>query len=93
MLLSQANTKNPIKNKFIVIILLNIIINCIISITFFVLLKNIMIASFEHLCSSYQYTGVGNKLSDEFYVLSDDQFEITDELLNKLLMQYFFKPV
>lgn len=51
-----------------------------------------MIASFEASLSQLSVHRVGNKLLDEFYVLSDNPIEITDELLNKLLMQYFLSP-
>jgi hypothetical protein len=51
-----------------------------------------MIASFEASLSQLSVHRVGNKLLDEFYVLSDDPIGITDELLNKLLMQYFLSP-
>jgi len=51
-----------------------------------------MIASFEASMEQLSVHRVGNKLLDEFYVLSDDPIGITDELLNKLLMQYFLTP-
>lgn len=51
-----------------------------------------MIASFDASLSQLSIHRVGNKLLDEFYVLSDETIEITDELLNKLLMQYFLSP-
>ncbi|WP_257670640.1 nucleoid-associated protein [Parapedobacter tibetensis] len=35
---------------------------------------------------------VGNKLQDEFYVLSDHRVDLQDELLAQLLMQYFLNP-
>lgn len=35
---------------------------------------------------------VGNKLLDEHYILSESPLNITDELLPKLLMQYFLNP-
>ena len=35
---------------------------------------------------------VGNKLQDEFYVLSDASLQIEDEFLSTLLMQYYLKP-
>ena len=34
----------------------------------------------------------GNKAADELYRLSEKPFEITDEVLSKLLMQYFLSP-
>jgi len=51
-----------------------------------------MIASFEAVLSALSIHRVGNKLLDEFYVLSDAPVTITDEFLNKLLMQYFLSP-
>jgi len=48
-----------------------------------------MIASFEAVLSALSIHRVGNKLLDEFYVLSDKPIEVKDELLGKLLMQYF----
>lgn len=51
-----------------------------------------MVTSFEASLSQLSVHRVGNKLLDEFYVLSDNPVEITDELLNKLLMQYFLSP-
>lgn len=35
---------------------------------------------------------IGNKLQDEFYVLSDNSMHIKDEMLNKLLLHYFLSP-
>ena len=35
---------------------------------------------------------VGNKLQDEFYVLSENSLNINDEMLNRLLLQYFLSP-
>lgn len=35
---------------------------------------------------------IGNKLQDEFYVLSDQSMRIEDEMLNQLLLQYFLSP-
>ena len=51
-----------------------------------------MIASFEASLSALSIHRVGNKLLDEFYVLSEQPIGITDELLGKLLMQYFLNP-
>ncbi len=51
-----------------------------------------MIASFEASLSSLSIHRVGNKLLDEFYVLSDAPIALKDELLGKLLMQYFLSP-
>ncbi len=35
---------------------------------------------------------IGNKLQDEFYVLSENSMHIKDEMLNQLLLQYFLSP-
>lgn len=35
---------------------------------------------------------VGNKLQDEFYVLSEKSMHLEDEMLNQLLIQYFLSP-
>ena len=35
---------------------------------------------------------IGNKLQDEFYVLSEKSLHIQDEMLNQLLLQYFLSP-
>jgi hypothetical protein len=35
---------------------------------------------------------IGNKLQDEFYVLSEKSMHIKDEMLNQLLLQYFLSP-
>ena len=51
-----------------------------------------MIASFEAALSALSIHRVGNKLVDEFYVLSEQPVTVTDELLGKLLMQYFLNP-
>jgi len=51
-----------------------------------------MIAAFEANLNQVSIHRVGNKLLDEFYVLSDAPLGIQDELLNKLLMQYFLTP-
>ncbi|MBW4889463.1 nucleoid-associated protein [Mucilaginibacter sp. HMF5004] len=51
-----------------------------------------MISSFEAALSALSIHRVGNKLLDEFYVLSDNPIAIKDELLGKLLMQYFLSP-
>lgn len=48
-----------------------------------------MFAFFEAAMSRLSVHRVGNKSQNEFYVLSDDSLKIEDELLNKLLMQYF----
>ena len=35
---------------------------------------------------------IGNKLQDEFYVLSENSLQIEDEMLKQLLLQYFLLP-
>jgi len=35
---------------------------------------------------------IGNKLQDEFYVLSDQSMHLEDEMLKQLLLQYFLSP-
>ncbi|SFH09086.1 nucleoid-associated protein [Pedobacter insulae] len=35
---------------------------------------------------------IGNKLQDEFYVLSESSMNIQDEMLQRLLLQYFLSP-
>src|SRR5690606_9846910 len=35
---------------------------------------------------------VGNKLQEEFYVLSEKSMEVSDDVLNQLLMHYFLSP-
>lgn len=51
-----------------------------------------MIASFEASLNTLSIHRVGNKLLDEFYVLSQQPIALKDELLGKLLMQYFLTP-
>ncbi|WP_207422575.1 nucleoid-associated protein [Desertivirga brevis] len=51
-----------------------------------------MIFSFEAALAHLSIHKVGNKLQDEFYALSDNPVQIQDELLPKLLMQYFLIP-
>jgi len=51
-----------------------------------------MIFSFEASLGQISVHKVGNKLQDEFYVLSEEPLQINDELLSKLLMQYFLNP-
>lgn len=48
-----------------------------------------MVTFFEASLNQLSVHRVGNKAQDEFYVLSDSPLQIQDELLNKLLMQYF----
>lgn len=51
-----------------------------------------MVTFFEASLAQLSIHRVGNKLQDEFYVLSDDSLEIEDEFLSNLLMQYYLKP-
>lgn len=51
-----------------------------------------MITFFESALSQISVHKAGNKLQDEYLVLSDNPLEIKDELLQNLLMQYFLKP-
>jgi hypothetical protein len=51
-----------------------------------------MLSFFEASISQLSIHRVGNKLQDEFYVLSDNSFPIEDEYLSNLLLQYYLKP-
>ena len=51
-----------------------------------------MITSFEASLNNLSVHKVGNKLQNEYLVLSDNALTIQDEMLNNLLMQYFLKP-
>jgi hypothetical protein len=51
-----------------------------------------MISFFEATLAELSIHRIGNKLQDEFYVLSDNSLHIKDEMLNKLLLQYFLSP-
>ncbi|RYY06532.1 MAG: nucleoid-associated protein, partial [Sphingobacteriaceae bacterium] len=51
-----------------------------------------MISFFEASLTQLSIHRVGNKLQDEFYVLSEAPVPELDETLNKLLMQYFLSP-
>jgi hypothetical protein len=48
-----------------------------------------MITFFEATLAELSIHRIGNKLQDEFYVLSENSLHINDEMLNKLLLQYF----
>ncbi|MXV50181.1 nucleoid-associated protein [Pedobacter sp. HMF7647] len=50
-----------------------------------------MIFSFEAELTQLSVHRVGNKLQDEFYVLSDSPLQISDEILPGLLKQYFLQ--
>ena len=51
-----------------------------------------MVSFFEASLSQLSIHRVGNKMQDEFYVLSDAPLKIEDELLSNLLMQYYLRP-
>lgn len=51
-----------------------------------------MVSFFEASLAQLSIHRVGNKLQDEFYVLSDRSLQIEDEFLSNLLMQYYLKP-
>ena len=51
-----------------------------------------MISNFEAVLKTLSIHQTGNKLLDEKYKLSDQPLEITDEVLSKLLQQYFLSP-
>jgi len=48
-----------------------------------------MITFFEATLAELSIHRIGNKLQDEFYVLSDHSMHIKDEMLNQLLLRYF----
>ena len=56
------------------------------------LLQFIMVTFFEASLEQLSIHRIGNKLQDEFYVLSEEPLKIEDEFLSKLLLQYFLKP-
>jgi hypothetical protein len=51
-----------------------------------------MISYFEATLNTISIHQCGNKLLDEKYKLSVEPFSMTDETLNKLLLQYFLAP-
>ena len=51
-----------------------------------------MISYFDASIEQLSVHKVGNKLADETLVLSDAPLALTDETLNRLLMQYFVQP-
>ncbi|WP_028296906.1 nucleoid-associated protein [Olivibacter sitiensis] len=51
-----------------------------------------MLTFFEAFIAQLSIHRVGNKLQDEHYILSEAPIQINDELLSKLLMQYFLSP-
>jgi hypothetical protein len=53
---------------------------------------HIMISFFEASLGTVSVHHIGNKLQDEHYSLSDDPITFKDDLIPKLLMQYFLTP-
>lgn len=51
-----------------------------------------MITNFETILQTLSIHQTGNKLLDEKYKLSEQPFEINDDVLNKILIQYFLAP-
>lgn len=51
-----------------------------------------MISFFEASLNLISVHRVGNKVQDEFYVLSEQPLNITDEVLKNLLIKYFMSP-
>jgi len=51
-----------------------------------------MITFFEATLAELSIHRIGNKLQDEFYVLSDKSMHIQDEMLKQLLLKYFLSP-
>lgn len=51
-----------------------------------------MLSFFEASLTELSIHRVGNKMLDEHYVLSEQPLQLQDELLPKLLMQYFLSP-
>lgn len=51
-----------------------------------------MLHFFEASLKDLTVHHVGNSSKDEFYSLSDHSIELSDEILNNLLIQYFLKP-
>ncbi|QNL49004.1 nucleoid-associated protein [Olivibacter sp. SDN3] len=51
-----------------------------------------MLSHFEASLAQLSIHRIGNKLMDDHYILSESPLNLTDELLPKLLMQYFLSP-
>lgn len=51
-----------------------------------------MLSFFEASLAQLSIHRVGNKMLDEHYILSDEPLNLHDEMLPKLLMQYFLTP-
>jgi len=51
-----------------------------------------MISFFEASLKELSVHHTGNKLMEEYYKLSDKPLEVSDQLLNNILLQFFLKP-
>lgn len=51
-----------------------------------------MVTFYEASLEDLSVHRIGNKIQNEFYSLSDQPLEIDDEVLSRLLMQYFLSP-
>lgn len=51
-----------------------------------------MVISYEASLAELSVHRIGNKIQNEFYSLSEQPLEIQDEMLSRLLMQYFLMP-
>ncbi|MDQ7949144.1 MAG: nucleoid-associated protein [Pedobacter sp.] len=51
-----------------------------------------MISFHEATLAELSIHRIGNRLQDEFYMLSEQSMNIQDEMLNQLLLQYFLSP-
>ncbi|MEJ7694263.1 nucleoid-associated protein [Daejeonella sp.] len=51
-----------------------------------------MVSSYEASLEELSVHRIGNKVQNEFYSLSEQPLEINDEMLSRLLMQYFLIP-
>ena len=51
-----------------------------------------MITYFETSLNQISVHRVGNKVQDEFYILSEQPLNIEDEVLKSLLIKYFLPP-
>jgi hypothetical protein len=51
-----------------------------------------MISFYEAALAELSIHRIGNKAQDEFYVLSEQSMQITDQTLQNLLLQYFLSP-
>jgi hypothetical protein len=51
-----------------------------------------MFSFFEASLDQISVHSVGNKVQDEFYILSDQTLNIDDHVLKNLLIKYFLSP-